>query len=266
MIIGDPVAQSLSPTMHNAGYEALGVDDQFVFVGSRVEPKDLADAVRAMRTLQVRGLTCTIPHKVAVMKHLDAIDGAASMIGAVNTVVNDDGVLTGYNTDWYGAVRPLRNGTSIKGKKVALLGAGGAARAIAFGMIKEGAELSIYARDTQEASSIAGTIGGKVYAIDRDIERVQEADILIHATPVGMAPDDKRSIVPPSLLHKDQIVFDIVYKPLETRLLCDARACGAETISGIEMLLYQGVEQFRLYTGMEAPESVMRRVLEERST
>src|SRR3989344_6026284 len=142
IIIGDPVEHSLSPVMHNAAYQALGIDNEFVFVASQVKVAHVKDVVTAMRVMGFRGLTCTIPHKIAVMKYLDKIDPIAQKIGAVNTVVNENGILTGYNTDWLGTVIPLEKHGTLKNKKVALIGAGGAARACGYGVIEKGATLT----------------------------------------------------------------------------------------------------------------------------
>src|SRR3989344_5039081 len=146
LIIGDPVEHSLSPAMHNAGYEALGIDNQFVFLGAKVKVEDVETAVQAMRKMGIHGLTCTIPHKVVVMKYLDKIDETARKIGAVNTVLNQNGKLIGFNTDWQGVVIPLEKVTKLPGKKVMVVGAGGAARAIVYGLLKRGAKVKIFNR------------------------------------------------------------------------------------------------------------------------
>src|SRR3990167_2361987 len=138
IIIGDPVEHSLSPAMHNAAYKALGIDDQFVFTAAHVNVKDVKKVVDAVRVMGIRGLTCTIPHKIEVMKYLDEIDPIAQKIGAVNTVVNDNGILKGYNTDWLGTVTPLEKIITLNDKNVALIGAGGVARACGYGLVKRG--------------------------------------------------------------------------------------------------------------------------------
>jgi len=264
VIIGDPVEHSLSPAMHNAGYEALGIDDTFAFVAAHVKPEGLNDVVQGVRAMGVRGLTCTIPHKVDVMHYLDAIDPVAQKIGAVNTIVNNNGILTGYNTDWLGVVTPLEQITSLRGKKVALIGAGGAARAMAYGVTERGAKLVIFNRSLEKAKELATSIGEgiEVHSIqDMNSEALQDVDIILNATSMGMESQINETPVPKEFIQPHHIVFDAVYVPSETRLLREAQEQGATIIRGIEMLLYQGVAQFELYTGDKAPVEIMRQVL-----
>jgi len=260
MIIGDPVEHSLSPAMHNAGYAALGIDDKYVFVASNVEIENIKSAVQAVRILNIRGLTCTMPHKIEVMKYLDEIDPIAQKIGAVNTVLNKDGVLVGYNTDWLGAVAPLEKFVSLEGKKVGLIGAGGAARACAYGITSKRASLTIFNRDLKKAKNLAKDFGGEASSID-EIEKIKDVDVVINATSLGMGDLQNETPVPSKYIGQNQIVFDLVYDPVETRLLREAKEQGAQTIGGLEMLLYQGTAQFELYTGQKAPENKMRNVL-----
>jgi shikimate dehydrogenase len=260
IIIGDPVAHSLSPAMHNAAYQALGIDDQFVFVAARVRSEDLETVAQAVRAMRIRGLTCTIPHKIEIMQYLDEVDAVAKTIGAVNTVVNINGRLVGYNTDWLGVITPLTQRTSLKGKRVALIGAGGAARAMAYGVTAQGAELSIFNRTRENAEEIARDLGGSAYSFD-ELPQIQDHDIILNATSVGMGEQEGISPVPPSYLHAGQIVFDAVYKPRQTRLLQDAATAGAECIEGWEMLLHQGTAQFELYTGKQAPVDIMKQII-----
>lgn len=256
VIIGDPVAHSLSPAMHNAAYAALGIDHEFVFTAAHVVPDQLEAAVAGVRALGIRGLTCTIPHKIAVMPFLDHIDPVAQKIGAVNTVVNDNGTLTGYNTDWLGTVTPLEEITSLAGKKVALLGAGGAARAMAYGVTQKQAQLTVYNRTLAAATSLAEEFGGTGKDLS-DLSSIAEADIIINSTSVGMGDSAVTSLVPADLLQPHQIVFDAIYKPHETKLLQDAKARGARVIYGYQMLLHQGVAQFELYSSQKPPVAVM---------
>jgi len=248
--------------MHNAGYQALGIDDQFVFTAARVDPQNVSDVVRAVRVMGIRGLTCTVPHKVEVMKYLDRIDPVAQKIGAVNTVVNDNGVLKGYNTDWLGTVIPLEKITSLKGKKVALIGAGGAARAMAYGVIEKGALLKIYNRTSAKAQELAKELNCQARTLEA-LEEVKEADILINSTTIGMGELAGQPPVPEEFIQPNQICFDAVYSPQITKFLQLAQQKGAATISGLEMLLHQGTAQFSLYTGQEAPEAAMRQSLTE---
>ncbi len=260
VIIGDPVEHSLSPLMHNAAYEALGIDDQFVFTAARVKVEDVKDVVQAVRVMRIRGLTCTIPHKMEVMKYLDEVDDIAQKIGAVNTVVNDNGILKGYNTDWLGTVTPLEEHVNLLGKRVALIGAGGAARAMAFGVVQKGANLTVFNRTIDKAQSLAGEL--KAQASDlSELSRIGDFDIIINATNLGMGEHVGKSPVPKEYIESHHIVFDAVYVPSETQLLKDAQEKGATSIKGVEMLLHQGTAQFELYTGHKAPVEVMRKVL-----
>ncbi len=260
IIIGDPVDHSLSPAMHNAAYEKLKIDNEFVYLGANVKIDEVKNAVQAMRSLQLRGLTCTMPHKIEVMRYLDKIDPVAKKIGAVNTVVNVEGVLIGYNTDWLGVVIPLEKITSLKNKKVAVLGAGGAARAILYGVLEKKAKVTIFNRTLGKAQELAKEFHCEVANLD-DISEIKNFHIIINATAMGMKPLENESPLQENVLSDKQIVFDIVYIPYETKLLKQAKKKGAEIIRGIEMLLYQGVAQFKLYTNRKAPVEVMRKIL-----
>ncbi len=272
IIIGDPIEHSLSPTMHNAAYKALGIENEFVFTAAKVDVENVKDVVTAMRVMGIRGLTCTIPHKIEVIKYLDEIDETAQKIGAVNTVVNENGVLKGYNTDYLGVSIPLEQklritndestswADTLRNKKIALIGAGGAARAMAFAVTKEGGDLTVFNRTLEKAQEITKDFGGKAKTLD-EIELVKDCNIILNSTSLGMHPHENESPVPKEYLHKGQVVFDAVYVPHETKLLREAKEQGAQVVHGIEMLFYQGTAQFKIYTGHEAPEDVMRKVL-----
>lgn len=260
MIIGDPIEHSLSPEMHNTTYKALGIDDQFVFVAAHVKPEDVEQTVNGARAMHIRGLTCTIPHKTSVMQYLDALDETAEKIGAVNTIVNDHGKLTGYNTDWLGVVTPLEKVTSIKNKSVAVLGAGGAARAVIYGVLKHGGRVTIFNRTVEKAKALAEEFGCD-YASNEAFEEIKTMDIIFNATSVGLHPNESETPLPKEYITDKHIVFDAIYAPFETQLLKYAKAQGATVIHGLEMLLHQGTAQFQLYTGQIAPEDVMRDVL-----
>jgi len=262
-IIGNPVGHSLSPAMHNAAFEKLELN--YAYLAFCVE--DVEGAVRGVRALGIRGLSVTVPHKVAVMPYLDEIDPVAKSIGAVNTIVNDEGRLKGYNTDWTGFVRSIEEHVPIKGRRVALLGAGGAARAIAFGLKEKGADLTILNRteEIEMAQSLAAEIGCPFGDLSKT-EVVTGADIVVNATSVGMAPLQDLTVVDTALLRPEQAVVDIVYNPLETKFLKEAKARGCRTIPGYMMLLLQGVTQFELWTGKTAPVDLMRSILVERLT
>jgi shikimate dehydrogenase len=264
IIVGDPVSHSLSPAMHNAAYEKLAIDDQFVYLGTNVKVTNLKEVILAMRVMDnFYGLTCTIPHKVEVLKYLDWVDEKAKKIGAVNTVVKKNGLLCGYNTDWLGAVIPLEKITSLKGKTVLVLGAGGAARAIVYGLKEKEAVVYILNRTLERAKKLAKEFKAKVLTFNHQKE-VSNFDIIINATSVGMEPLVNETPINPSFLKKNQIVFDFVYNPKETKLLKEAKKKGAKIIYGLEMLLHQGVAQFEIYTGKKAPVEVMRKVLMEK--
>lgn len=262
LIIGDPIAHSLSPVIHNAGYRELGINDRYRYEARQVRPAELAGFMQEVRDKGIRGVSCTAPHKLAIMEYLDDIDDVARRIGAVNTVVNDGGRLKGYNTDWLGIVNPLEKLASLKGKRIALLGAGGAARSIAYGVTSKGAELTVYNRTVGKARALAEAFGGGSARLDQDVD-IAGADIIINATAVGMAPRDAETPLPGDHIHSGQIVFDSIYVPYETRLLREAAARGATVIHGTEMLLGQAFVQFKLYTGYGAPEAAMRRALEK---
>ena len=258
LIIGDPVSHSLSPAMHNAAYAAAGVP--FVMAGAHVRAETLPDAMKGMRALGIRGLAVTMPHKVAIMELLDEVDPTATTIGAVNTVVNDNGKLTGYNTDWLGILRPLEKHATLKGKKVALLGAGGAAQAALYACTTKSASVTIFNRSLDRAESIAERFGASVRPLEK-AEELSAFDIIINTTAVGMAPDVDASPVPESALTKNQVVFETIYAPVTTKLLRMSASVGAKTISGLDMFLEQGTAQFHLHTGVKAPQEEMEKIL-----
>jgi len=271
-VIGNPVGHSLSPALHNAAFNELGLD--FVYVAFRVE--DLRGAVGGMRALEnFRGMSVTIPHKVEIMDYLDEVDEVDRSIGSINTVINEGGRLIGFGTDGPGALKALLDaGVRIDGATVLLLGAGGASRALSFTLARQSGLKKLVLMDINPAvlSGLAGDLrGGTTAVVEEELmasealaRRVTEADIIINCTPVGMHPREDASPVPGELLRAGQVVFDIVYTPLETRLLADARARGCTVISGVEMFINQAVLQFERFTGATAPLEVMRRVVLER--
>ena len=267
-VIGDPIEHTMSPVMHNAAFKELGLD--YLYVPLRVKREELGKAVESMRTLNIRGLNVTLPHKVAIIPFLDELDPLAGKIGAVNTIVNDDGVLTGYNTDATGFLQALlERGGEPKEKKVVILGAGGASRAISFILAERDAHLVILNRllelDWAEelAQRISQVFAKEVKALElneKNLEMVLEgADILINATSVGMSPDVDKTPVPARLLKPGLIVVDIVYNPIKTRLLKEAETTGAQTIGGLDMLAWQGAIAFEKWTGRKAPLDLMKR-------
>ncbi|MCB9637871.1 MAG: shikimate dehydrogenase [Myxococcales bacterium] len=263
VIFGDPVEHSLSPRMHNAAYKALDLEEAYVYLAAQVRADDLAQAIQGARVMGFRGVTCTIPHKTAVIPLLDELDPIARDIGAVNTVVHQDGKMIGYNTDWIGIVEPLRKRRSLHGARVAILGAGGTARAAGYGLREAGAELFFLNRTVGRARLLADEIGGQAHPLD-EIGILHDCEIILNTTSVGMSPRDQVSPLPKDAFRKTHLVMDAIYTPLYTKLLQDARDVGAEVICGVEMFLYQGIAQFKLYTGHDAPIEVMQQVLIER--
>jgi len=262
LVIGDPIRHSLGPQMHNAAFKELDIDDEYVYIACNVSPDSLGDFIGGVRAMGIRGVSCTIPHKTAVMKYLDSVDPVAEAIGAVNTIVNDGGVLTGYNTDWLGVVIPLEQLGPLKDKKVALLGAGGAARAIAYGLTERGARLTIYNRTLEKARELAEEFKADASSLNA-LEAIKGMNIIVNASSVGLHPNSNATPIGRQLITNRQIVFDIVYAPYETRLLREAKQQGAQVIHGTEMLLQQGMAQFKLFTGHDAPEDTMRRALRQ---
>ena len=265
-IIGDPVEHSLSPVMHNAAFKKLGLN--LVYVAFTVTRNELKDAISGARSLGMRGLNVTMPHKNAVMSYLDETDSTAKAIGAVNTILNEQGKLIGFNTDGNGAMIALKeNGISAEEKKMLIVGAGGAAKAIAFQAAQEVEELVILNRTSEKAEKLAELLckkfGKKVKGGTLSAEvlkkELKTTDILVNATSVGMHPDVNRSPVPSDLLRRDLCVMDIIYNPLETKLVTDAKAVGAKVVLGLEMLLYQGAVAFEIWTNCPAPVEVMKK-------
>lgn len=269
-VIGNPVGHSLSPAIHNAAFRQLGLN--FVYLAWQVEA--IGNAVNGLRALgNFRGASVTIPHKVAAIPFLNHVEPTAKRIGAINTIVAEKGELIGYNTDATGALRALREGgVELKGRRIVVLGSGGAARAIAFALVAEsGAErLTLLGIEDRERTTLAQDLRSQATVVVDDAHldesRLREilpgSHVLIHCTPVGMSPQSETTCVPASLLHQGLAVMDIVYNPRETQLLKDAKRVGCRTIPGLEMFLNQAVAQFELWTNQAAPVEVMRKVLE----
>ena len=254
-IMGKPVSHSLSPLMHNAAFQEVGLNN--VYVAFEVE--DAAEALDGFRALGVNGVSVTIPHKQAVIPHLDAIDPVARKIGAVNTLVINDQHVQGLNTDWVGAVKALEAVTELPGKRVLMIGAGGSARAIGFGLREKKANVVLANRTIAKGQALARDLGCECVPLDHMAD--VRPEILINTTSVGMTPDVEASPIPAAMLADIEAVMDIVYAPVETRLLREARQAGCRTVDGRYMLLYQGVAQFECWTGAAAPVDVMRSVL-----
>ena len=265
-VIGDPIEHTLSPVMHNAAFEALKLD--CTFLAFKVKPAEVGNAITGMRALNIQGLNVTMPHKEAVIKHLDEIDPTARFLNAVNTIQNKNGKLLGFNTDGAGALKALRaNQVDPKGKKVLLLGAGGAARAIAYSLSQDAGELVILNRTPKPAEELANllkqTSNKKITVGILSPETIEtnlaDANVLINATSIGMKPNADQTPIKPEWLRRNLAVMDIVYNPVETKLAKNAKATKATVVSGVEMLIYQGAASFEIWTSCKAPVEVMRK-------
>lgn len=266
-LLGSPVAHSISPLMHNEAFQLLDLD--YTYLCFEVNEETLPAAVDGLKACGIRGFNLTMPNKNKIVELLDELSPAARLIGAVNTVVNDDGHLTGYNTDGVGYMQAVKDaGYDITGKTITIMGAGGAATAICAQAALDGVEkIHIFARETSRfwdrtqklAENINSTLPCKaVLHENKDTaalaQAISESALLLNATSVGMAPNTEGTIIEDtSLYHPDLIVSDVIYNPRETRLLKEAREAGCRTFNGMYMLLYQGAEAFRLWTGKEMP-------------
>ena len=254
-VIGDPIGHSLSPVLQNTGFQARKMDA--VFLPFLV--RDLRDFLAAVKPLGIAGFSVTIPHKQAILRHLDDCDPMAAAIGAVNTVVvRGGGKLYGYNTDYVGVLRALERRIPLRGSRTLIFGAGGAARAVAFALAESGASVCVCARRMAQAKALARAVGGE--AVARPRLRREFFDAIINATPVGMYPHAAISPLSAAELNC-RLVFDLIYRPRTTRLLQLAARRGIETVSGVEMFVAQGTAQWEIWTGERAPEPAMRRAV-----
>ena len=263
-IFGNPVRHSLSPVMHNAAFQSTARNAVYL----AFQPDTIEHAIDAMRTLNIRGASITIPFKIEVLKYLDRVDTLAREIGSVNTLVNDDGTIAGFNTDGYGALISLKNVIeSLAGLRVMLLGNGGSARAIAFTLLEEDIAVTIAGRNVERVTALANDLRKKndrvtsllMDELTPDI--MQDFDILINTTPVGMTPHTDTTPLDDALILPRHTVFDIVYAPSMTKLMGIARQKGCTTVFGIDMLLNQGAKQYEIWTGTRAPTAEMRTAL-----
>ncbi|MBM4273491.1 MAG: shikimate dehydrogenase [Deltaproteobacteria bacterium] len=252
-ILGRPVAHSLSPAMHNAAFRELGINAVY----AAFPVTDLKEAVAGLRGLGIQGVSVTIPFKEEIIPLIDELDPQAARMGAVNTVVRREERLIGYNTDWLGALKALEEKVEIAGKRFLILGAGGAARAMVFAILEKGGQAAVTDLDTAKALALSREFWVEVVSPGRLEE--YPAAVLINATPVGLAPEAEAIPLEPQLLDRFELVMDIVYRPLETRLLREAKTRGCRTIDGLQMLIHQGAAQFEMWTGQTAPVDVMAR-------
>ena len=266
-LLGSPVAHSISPLMHNEAFQLLDLD--YTYLCFEVNEETLPAAVDGLKACGIRGFNLTMPNKNKIVELLDELSPAARLIGAVNTVVNDDGHLTGYNTDGVGYMQAVKDaGYDTTGKTITIMGAGGAATAICAQAALDGVEkIHIFARETSRfwdrtqklAENINSTLPCKAVLHENKntaalAQAISESALLLNATSVGMAPNTEGTIIEDtSLYHPDLIVSDVIYNPRETRFLKEAREAGCRTFNGMYMLLYQGAEAFRLWTGKEMP-------------
>lgn len=251
-LIGKPIRLSMSPLVHNAGYRDQSINCKYILI----ETDDIDYAMDYIQRNRIRGLSVTMPLKIQAIKFLGDIDPLAKKIGSINTMINSDGKLKGYNTDVLGAIQSIKDVIPLNNKKVALFGAGGAGRAISVGLVEEGADLIILNRTVEKAERLADALNCRFSGIDA--AKVQDCDLIINATSVGMHPLPDAAII--TEIPDKAIIMDIVYSPIETKLLKLAKQNGNMTINGFGMFLYQAAEQFKLFTSKEPPLDVMKKV------
>ena len=257
-VIANPVAHSMSPAIHNAAFAQTGIDA--VYVPLKVEEPVVF--VNSFKAIDAQGYSVTIPHKETIMPAMDEIDPVAQSIGAINTVVNRGGRLIGYNTDYLAAIGELEKVTPLEGKRAVMIGAGGGARAIAFGLKRKNVDLILTDIATDKARKLAEAVG--CTWVEQSKLNKPDADILLNASPVGMHPNVDQTPIPAAWLRSAMVVFDIVYNPIETRLLREARLAGCATVSGFNMFVSQAVAQFELWTGRPAPREAMADVVRKK--
>ncbi len=264
-VIGYPIEHSMSPIMHNAVIRELKLN--YIYLAFKVSPNNLNLAVKGFRAFNIKGINVTLPFKQKIMKYLDDIDPIAQKIGAVNTIKNNNGNLSGRNTDAEGAKNALINaGYTISGKNILILGAGGAARALTYILAKDINRIVIANRTEKRSIKLANElrknfnikVEGKKNTISVLKEESKKANILINTTPIGMYPSVEKSPIPAEFLHKDLIVYDIVYNPLETKLMKDATKMGCNTIGGLDMLVNQGALAFEWWTNKKPNINLMK--------
>ncbi|RJX16122.1 shikimate dehydrogenase [Candidatus Bathyarchaeota archaeon] len=266
-VIGDPIGHSLSPTIHNVAFRKLGLNA--IYLAFQVKSENLVRAVEGFKALNIQGFNVTIPHKTSIMSLLDKVDPLAEKIGAVNTVKNVDGKLFGYNTDGLGALQALKKSkVKLDNKKIVLIGAGGAGKALAFTFANYAKEMVILNRTEEKAVKLSKTISENFSLQVKGLKLTQEnlknelknADLLVNATSLGMYPNVDETPVDKNLINQNLVVFDVVYNPLKTRFLKEAEEKGAKIVNGLSMLIYQAVEAFKIWTGLNPPVKTMFKV------
>lgn len=264
-IIGDPVQHSLSPLMQNAAFSALGIKS--TYISFRVPSKDLKPSIESLKSIGIAGFNVTIPHKMSIMQYIDELDDTASKSNAVNTVINDTGKLIGYNTDIYGFIQPLyRRNIDFKGKKVLIIGAGGAAYAIVTALSYEKGieEIRVVNRSSHNASKLvehALKLGLNTHKEDFEnlCKLALQSDLIINSTSIGL--NNESSPIERNYINPNSIVYDIVYKPIDTDLIRKAKEVNAKVVYGYEMLIAQGAQAFKIWTGCDAPIDAMKKAL-----
>jgi shikimate dehydrogenase len=272
-LIGDPIGHSLSTFMHNAVFKELNLD--YAYLPFNVKKENLSNAINGAKSLNIKGLNVTIPHKINIMKFIDEIDSVAEMIGAVNTIKFENEKTIAYNTDGIGAIKSLEKITSLKNKKIIILGAGGASRAVSFQLAISGiAELLILNRNTEKSKYLISDLKNKLNNSDnfsdfnKDTnfnygdfnilkENIGDCDILINATPVGLYPNVNVSPIDENIIHSDLIVYDLIYNPIETKLIKDTKKVDGKTLSGVKMLVYQGAESLKIWGVIDNPINII---------
>jgi len=270
-VFGHPISHSLSPVMQNAAIRALNID--YVYVPFHVMPEDLAKAVEGIRALQIAGVNVTIPHKERIIDYLDEVSEYSREIGSVNTVINLNGVLKGDTTDGPGFIRSAETAWGdLGGCRTVILGAGGSAKAVAFALARIGCKIVVanrtYKRAVELVESLTAAFGNKGFeAVELEREelagRLENADLLVNTTSVGMFPDVDGIPLPPDLLHPKLMVYDLVYNPVRTRLVDEAQSRGARAMTGLGMLVHQGALSLKMWTNLDPPIDVMEQAVIE---
>ncbi len=266
IIIGDPVKHSLSPAMHNSAYKIANLG--YIFDRLEVKENELEEFVVDLKEFNKKnngvlvGLTCTMPHKINIIQYLDELKEEAKQIKAVNSVFFDGIKYIGYNTDWYGIERPfLERNIDLNSKKIAIIGAGGASRACIYTFKVHNCEINIFNRTIEKAENLANEFGCKAFNLYNNDDKIENCDIIVNMTNVGMGVLEEQAPINTNILNKNHVVFECIYSPKETKLIKESIKIGANVIYGWEMLLYQGVEQFKFYTGIEPNINIMKEVL-----
>ena len=264
-IIGDPIDHSLSPAIHNAAFNTLGLNCSYIAL--RVQEGQLKNSIDSLRAINIGGFNVTMPHKVKVLNYVDRCDQTVQLVGAANTVNNEEGKFCAYNTDVAGFIRPLRERKiSFNGIEVLILGAGGAARAVVVALSGERgiANINIFNRNTDRSTNLAKLVkklGLKASIVSNDyIQKIaSKSDLIINTTPLGMSNEE--SLINSVSISKESIVYDIVYKPINTKLIVNAKTAGAQVVYGYEMLLEQATASFKIWLKMDPPIDSMKKVL-----